>query len=558
MAITFVGKSQNANDTTLSLPIPSGTPQTNDIIVAALLIFNSSGTASLPAGWTQRGTYSDAGDNIKIVVATHTYAAGDSAYSFTGTTTPVVIDAICVRGATETVDGSLAGATNSSGSCPSVTPTVAGDLLLCATANGATPPSSAPSGMTSLYLTDPTADGTGAAYQILAGTTSTGTESFGGIAVSGACVSVLFKASGGGGTSWNQSLADTQSSTDANTRASRKALADAHSALDALSKLYTSLQKDATSGTDNAVRFRSSLQTLTDATSGRDALGGKSISKSLGDATSALDALVRLYAMLRTDAFSLVDVLAKMPARTLLDWASSRDSINAFKASGVSWNQTLTDKHSALDVVARQVTKLTADQISALDTFAHTWVARLVLADLFSETDTQSKTLARTVSDTQVGQDVVSKLAQHSLQEAHSATDARTSLILHALAESLSATDVQTRSYSKGLFDALSQTDKLTAGRLLLLSLLDAFSLTDSAGQPQLAHPLAAAKIGMVASLVASLVGIQVSLQLGIGVSMTLSLLPSLVGANPAFLPSQLAMQTLLIPSPIGATATLL
>ena len=556
MALAIVGTptTENSGNSNVAISTPTGAVSGN-ILVWCLNVETNS-TVATPSGWTA-AIASPKFDNTSYLYVWYQVLTAAPANSYTAT---YGVNAhqqimVCFSGENTTTptDGvnSAADTTTSSSTFKtgSVTTTKAGDAVISFFTNdGPFSPTVEPTGATNYTNINMTGAedlafcwiAQAAAGAINPSWTIGTTANYAGVTLA------LQPAASGGGSALSQTLTDAHSALDTTTRRPikpvsdshsgldslvrqpTKVLSDAHSGLDSWQKLYTALRVDTFSETDTSSRQPS--KSLGDAHSARDSLTTQSGHLiSLTDAHSALDILVKSVRALKTDAFSLIDALSKTPAKTFLEWFSETDSLTHSLFTANNWQKTITDSHSALDVLSKQMTHYTADRWSSLDSFTRLWVAHVVITDAFSETDAVQKSVAKRLLDTQFGQDVVSRVVGHllTLADAFSETDAVQKTMLHAIAETFSATDSTARSLTRLLFDSLSQTDKMTVGRGLLLTLLDSFSLTDAPLSVVLGKPITAQILGAITSLVAQLVG-----------TVTLVSPSGTLTAQPHFLPS--------------------
>ena len=372
---------------------------------------------------------------------------------------------------------------------------------------------------------------------------------------------------------------DTFSAKDGSTRTPLKAVSETLSALDSLIRQVVASRVEAHSGTDlvpkqvgqaarseqisatdSVTRLRGSLTTLVDAFSQLDTRV-RLVAHVAVDTLAALDVLVRAATTLRTDAGVLFDALAKIPAHTLLDATSALDGVTAQRVAN-AWQQAITDKTSALDaLLGKQIVITKSEGWSSLDTFARTVIATRLVGEVLFGTDSTTHALVKGLSETQLGQDVSARLVGTLRSEAVAQLDSAVRVPLHLLAEHLAGTDSQTRQFLQVHFEQLSSTDKVTAGRVLLLALMDAAGLLDSLGQPQLFKPSGVAALGIITSLVAGACGLTLTLVTGAIPNtplpnLVVSLLAPPLGVQMAVLSPPLSSILALLPSACGLTLT--
>lgn len=297
-------------------------------------------------------------------------------------------------------------------------------------------------------------------------------------------------------------------------------------------------------------------QAVSDSHSGGDILA-KAAQKYRGETTSAVDVLTKTVVRRVGDSFSQLDVLAKMPAKTFLDLFSALDTANASKAAGgAAWQKNISDAHSALDVLRRTSTKLSADQWSSVDAVTRVWVAHLLLVEVFSAVDVLTKQVTHTTNEATSSRDTLQTMrgALLTVLESLSSTDAQQRLIQHLVAETTSSQDSLLKQVRHSVTDTLSQTDRVTAGRTLLLLILDALSQQDGV-QPTLFTSSGRKTLAMVTSLVASSLGIHIVLLSPLlGAQLSAS---STLGSTGTVLPP-LFRATTTQSGPLSATASIL
>lgn len=382
------------------------------------------------------------------------------------------------------------------------------------------------------YTTDQAGDGLYIGHQIATSAGSTGSLSFTGGSGATTTSIIALSPAGAGGTSWNQSVSDSHSGLDILAKSATKPLGDAHSALDTLLKQWKHTIGEGTSGldvllksvqkaaiteniseTDAWVRMRGALQLVLETFSEKDSLT-RSFAKSPADAHSGQDTTLKAVTHLLGDAISQVDALAKLPAKRFIDLFSEVDSATATRqAGGVAWSRNITDAHSALDLVVRNASKLTTDQWSSVDAVTRIWVAHLLITEVFSSVDALTKQVTHQTVDTESSRDSVQTMrgALLTIIDALSEQDVQQKLMQHVLSESTSGQDATIKLVRHVVADALSETDRVTAGRSLLLTILEAISQQDGV-QPSLLTSSGRKTLAMVTSMIATSLGINIVL----------------------------------------------
>lgn len=538
MAITFVGASNaTGNNQTINKPVGV---QSGDLLVANIYVDANNTISSPPSGWTVIENLNvTAGPYHHYILWKSAGASEPSSYTFTNASTYTSCTMVAFRpgsGNTLAIDvhASQANASGTTDTVPSVTTTGANEVLIAGLIcyNGFSYTTlagwTAPTGGN-------TTDGLAIQYKVQSSAGATGTFAFamGGSSVnSGALIAIQEQTAGGGGTGWNQAVSDSHSGLDLLAKSAQKPLLDAHSALeghtfttvkaviealsalDAVQNQPTHTLGDRLSATDAWQVMRGALVSRLDAHSGRDTIPTKNATKALFEATSGQESTQKAVTHRLSDAVSLLDALAKMPAKTLADFFSERDSATVSKqASGTAWHQNVGDAHSALDLLVRNVTKLNSDAWSSVESFTRTWVAHLFLQEVFSATEMLAKQVTHPTQDATSARDAVQTLSGTLVfvLDALSQRDTQQKVVQHLTQDSFSAQDLPIKQVRHVLADSLSATDKATAGRLLLLRVLDALSLTDAVA-PSLATASGRKTLAMVTSLIGSSLGIHVQL----------------------------------------------
>lgn len=554
MAFSIVGTPQTtaAANTTQSVTKPIGVSQ-NDCLVLYVQTEASSAAPGTPSGFTLIGDQTATTQSLRVTTYYKVAGASEPAsYSVTAGTGAnwMELALIAVRGAATSTpvdvsaSNSNGGSTSTSATANSITTTNIDFLLYyCADWNGAET-LTVPSGYTN-QLND-TADGLfiNTKTQSASGSTGTATGTLSGGDTWITWHIALLPASGGGAT-LSQTVSDSHSGLDILAKSATKPLSEAESSLDVLLKnVKRAAIAENISATDAWQRMRGALQLVLDTFSERDSLT-RGFAKSPADAHSGQDVFQKSVTHVLGDAISQLDVLAKMPAKTFVEFISGRDSATATRqAGGAAWQRNVSDAHSALDVLVRMSTKLTADQWSSIDAFTRVWVAHLLITEVFSAVDVLAKQATHQVGDVESSRDTTQMMrgALLTILDALSSTDAQQKLVQHVLADAQSGQDTTLKQVRHVLADALSLTDKVTAGRSLLLTILEAISQRDGV-QPNLLTSSGRKTLAMVTSLVASSLGINIVL------------LSPLLGAQLSA-SSQLGSASTVLPPTLGATTT--
>lgn len=544
MAIAFRSLSASAGATvsTITQNKPTGVVS-GDVMLAWIYVDTNGTISAAPSGWTQLDSQASAttGQTYNMYVyykvagasepTSYSWTASSPQYceialvAFSGVDTTTPIDAHGIRDA-----GSTASLVT-----PTITTSAANDclvaLLVCWNGNGG---ASAQNSYTLPTNGAFSGNDEWLEYKLNASTGSNGNQTFTCSTAGGSVAAlVALKPAGAGGSSLNQTVSDSHSGLDILAKNATKRLSgDTHSALDSLLKqwnhpigegtsgldvLLKAVQKAAikenTSATDAWQVMRGALISVLDKFSENDSLT-RSFAKSPADAHSGQDATLKSVTHLLSDAISQVDTLAKLPAKRFIDLFSEVDSATATKqAGGVAWSRNITDAHSALDLIVRNASKLTADQWSSIDAVTHIWVAHLLITEVFSSAETLAKQVTHQTADSESSRDTAQTMrgALLTIVDALSEQDVQQKLMQHVLSESYSAQDTTLKLVRHAVADTLSETDKVTAGRSLLLTILEAISQQDGV-QPSLLTSSGRKTLAMVTSLIAASLNISIVL----------------------------------------------
>lgn len=568
-----------------------------DVMVAIVYINDKTSTVTAPNGWTLLDSIG--GTNAWRLQSYVVVAGGSEPANYTWTNASGYTDALIVAyigvdnvNPVDVHAGQQATAT--SVTAPSVTTTVANDMLIVGASTFSGVAFNTATGWTLLDE----ADGVAMFYDhSVSSSGATGTFSFtysGGASSDTVGLTVALKpAGGGGGTAWNQNLTDTQSALDTRLSQPQKRPIEFQSALDALVKNYTSSQSekfssldaalkaaqhlltgDVTSATDSTQRARGAVKNLLDAFSELDTTTRRG-GKGLFEGTSALDTQSNRAGRFTSDAFSSLESSVHAPSHFLSgDVTSATDAMQ--RARGSVW--TIVDAFSSRDSITQHaISKLLGETLSSLDTtrFAttHQIVDTLVLidvlsklpshllAEIISSTDSFSGTKnagavawLKTLTESQSAQDLRITAVSKPLSETQSAQDTRTALVIKALGENLTLVDSQSWQTVHRIVDNLSATDKFTAGRALLLALQDWFSSTDVSSEVK-QQALAQGHLAVLSLTISNLLGVHLAISTSASVSAVINAITSALHATLARTNALQSQQTL--SSSIRATLAL-
>lgn len=243
--------------------------------------------------------------------------------------------------------------------------------------------------------------------------------------------------------------------------------------------------------------------------------------KTINEVASLTDAWAKATRRSIAEVTSALDTLTLLPAHALLfqfaDLFSETDSPHSsLLTGGVILNKTISEHTSALDLLLnRGVTHYSADFFSVLDTWTRAWAAHLSLVELLSGQDALSRQVVHyTPTERLFAQDTLTTLRYRllTLSESLSQTDQTAKQVNRAFMEALAATDAVSKQTLRTLFEQMSETDRVDVVRVLLHTVMDAFSLTETMSLSNL-PPGGLAHLAMSTALLASALGLTIQLQ---------------------------------------------
>lgn len=488
MAIAFVQSAHgSASGGSPSATFTANTTPGNFLVATIQLAGVTVPTA--PTGWTLAGSKVNGSTCMCVLFYAENITGGTATYSFTTSAhaATLVIAEYSGIATSASFDKTSSGATfGSTVSCSAQTTTQANELWIFAFGSQN---SHTISGVTTGYSLVDNATLSGSSgwmyAQIVSATGSAAPRATLNSADNWDAVQGTFiAATGGGGSSWNQSAADTQSAQDSLKNATQKPLTDSHSALatrmqqpqknlspDPISALDTwqnqaakNLPSDWTSGTASN-SHQTSKNLPSDWTAAIDG-GVRQPNKNLADWSISWDTLLpKAISKALAEGHSGVDAVAKSVLRTLVESFSETDSWTRMKGALLTLSG---DAHSATDSFTKQVSKAVGDMASLLDGL--TKATNKPLLDSYSTLDTLSKLPSHFLRDWFSQTDTVTESNQHfsgtawtqNVSDRQSALDTLLGKsITHYSADFFSQLDVMTRSWVAHLtlLEALSGTD---------------------------------------------------------------------------------------------------
>ncbi|MEK7992893.1 MAG: hypothetical protein AAB403_03715 [Planctomycetota bacterium] len=189
---------------------------------------------------------------------------------------------------------------------------------------------------------------------------------------------------------------------------------------------------------------------LTDAIVASDALL-RTIGRTLSDAVTSTDALIRDITRLFAEAAIASDTLLKTLGRTLTDAATITDTLLRTIARNCS------EAISATDILVRDIVRTFFEAVTSTDTAIKT--AGRTLADTATLSDSRLLTTSRILAEAVVLTDTVLKSASRALLDAVTATDTLVHTVSRALTDAVAITGTLLRTAGRTLSEAATVTD---------------------------------------------------------------------------------------------------
>jgi len=415
--------------TGLTVNVPSGTAD-GDLMLAIIVIELSSGTATPPAGWTQLWNATNASRSHTQIVYARTASSEPANYSWSWTSAECAAAIITYRNAAypSQYGGQFNNSSIATAAAPSLTTASPNSMSVYfgSIAYGTTwsPPTSpgtytervdirSSTASTNLALTiaEYAVSVSGTACSPVGTAANADYNAAGQVIIPPLAVSVVLTETGRGaeGVSYSAGSGD-QSIT----------VTDTSSGSDAISSLSVSLA-------------------LTDTGAGAESFGGPSASVPVGETGSSIDALSRLIASLLVgESGASTDLLSSLTAALLLgDSGTSVDAISSIVVA-----LALSDTAAATDLLSVLILKAIADTASGTDLISSITTS-LAIADAATAVDLLFAVLYQTVTETGSGTDIVASIASSlAVVDSGAATDLISILISKLIAESANGSDL--------------------------------------------------------------------------------------------------------------------